>query len=478
MGRLSRGRVGKVVMCLHSPSRLAHTTRQGLLTLILLVCLAFISSISAHAIPMAFVRHPHAQIFNQDICWGEKLRRTVKTQFGNGRLEALILHRDKQGDSHDRCGHDIESEEDGEDDEEEGEGVGEGDREGEGKGKAPNVRRAKKTSKGAIIGITAAAATTAAATTAVAMSDQLTYFQTMTAGAFSRCIAQTFMHPANTYKTLLQLRDSKRLKVKLTPERLLRGVDAQFILSLPHGAFYFCVIDQVKSHLAKFIPKEFNFFSDFTASTISTVVCSIVSTPQMVLTDRLMAGVYPSFSSALSTIMRTEGPLGFYTGWWPALAQKIPSYGLTWMFFQQLKRLHETHLGTSPNAEASFALGAVAAAGSVAVMIPMDTIKTRLVIQTCGGNSPRAYKGVADCFYRVLREEGVGAFYRSLPPRLMAVVPMIAIQFGVYEGMKKRFLNENRVEARRIAAANLRSKVRKVTGSVGSKAKSIVHAAP
>ena len=29
---------------------------------------------------------------------------------------------------------------------------------------------------------------------------------------------------------------------------------------------------------------------------------------------------------------------------------------------------------------------------------------------------------------RVLREEGVGAFYQSLPPRLMAVVPMIAIQ--------------------------------------------------
>ena len=43
-------------------------------------------------------------------------------------------------------------------------------------------------------------------------------------------------------------------------------------------------------------------------------------------------------------------------------------------------------------------------------------------------NHPRAYKGVRDCFTRVLREEGVGAFYRSLPPRLMSVVPMIAIQ--------------------------------------------------
>lgn len=47
----------------------------------------------------------------------------------------------------------------------------------------------------------------------------------------------------------------------------------------------------------------------------------------MVLTDRLMAGLYPSFPAALRTIARTEGLRGFYAGWWPALAQKIPSYG-------------------------------------------------------------------------------------------------------------------------------------------------------
>ena len=49
-------------------------------------------------------------------------------------------------------------------------------------------------------------------------------------------------------------------------------------------------------------------------------------------------------------------------------------------------------------------------------------------------NNPRAYKGVRDCFTRVLSEEGVGAFYRSLPPRLMSVVPMIAIQVTDKQG--------------------------------------------
>ena len=170
----------------------------------------------------------------------------------------------------------------------------------------------------------------AAATGAVAVTDQLTYLQTMTAGALSRTMAQTLMHPANTYKTLLQLRGSGNpggILTKLTPERLLRGVDAQFIMSLPHGAFYFFVIDQVKTKLSGVISSKFDFLQDFAASTISTVFCSIVSTPQMVLTDRLMAGVYPTSIDALKSILSTEGVAGFYTGWWPALAQKIPSYG-------------------------------------------------------------------------------------------------------------------------------------------------------
>jgi Mitochondrial carrier protein len=173
-------------------------------------------------------------------------------------------------------------------------------------------------------------AANAAASGAVAVTDQLTYMQTMTAGALSRTMAQTLMHPANTYKTLLQLKGSGNpggILTKLTPERLLRGVDAQFIMSLPHGAFYFFVIDQVKTKLSGHLSSKFNFLQDFAASTISTVFCSIVSTPQMVLTDRLMAGVYPTSMDALKSILNTEGIAGFYTGWWPALAQKIPSYG-------------------------------------------------------------------------------------------------------------------------------------------------------
>lgn len=56
---------------------------------------------------------------------------------------------------------------------------------------------------------------------------------------------------------------------------------------------------------------------------------------------------------------------------------------LTWMFFQQLKRAHVDWTSVEPGPEMNFALGALAAAAAVCVMIPVDTIKTRLVTQVC-----------------------------------------------------------------------------------------------
>ncbi len=108
------------------------------------------------------------------------------------------------------------------------------------------------------------------------------------------------------------------------------------------------------------------------------------------------------------------------------------SQGLTWTLFEQIKRARAA-MSTRPATDIENSImGCMASATTVCVMIPMDTVKTRLVTQL---NYPDLvpYNGINDCFKRVLKEEGIGAFYRGLTPRLMSVVPMIGIQFGVYE---------------------------------------------
>jgi hypothetical protein len=114
----------------------------------------------------------------------------------------------------------------------------------------------------------------------------------------------------------------------------------------------------------------------------------------------------------------------------------ISQKALTWTLFQQLKQTQLRIFDRPPKDIENSIMGCLASATSVCVMIPMDTIKTRLVTQM---NYPDLvpYTGIRDAAVRIFREEGLGTFYRGLPPRLLSVVPMIGIQFGVYEFMKK-----------------------------------------
>lgn len=70
-----------------------------------------------------------------------------------------------------------------------------------------------------------------------------------------------------------------------------------------------------------------------------------------------MAGVYPNLGTGLRSIIREQGTRGFYVGWWPGLVQKIPSYGLTWVLFQQVKDLHYRVMQRLPTNSENFWLG-------------------------------------------------------------------------------------------------------------------------
>lgn len=70
-----------------------------------------------------------------------------------------------------------------------------------------------------------------------------------------------------------------------------------------------------------------------------------------------MAGVYPNLFTGVRSVIRETGVKGFYAGWWPGLVQKIPSYGLTWVLFQQVKDLHYKMAKRLPTNGENFWLG-------------------------------------------------------------------------------------------------------------------------
>ncbi len=178
-----------------------------------------------------------------------------------------------------------------------------------------------------------------------ATTPSLTFYENMICGAVSRSIAQVATHPANTMKTLLQSNRNKGSKITIktlakpsNAKMLTRGAGAQFLLSIPHGAVNFAVLEYVRKQMNNVAMKSawasekledspaFKPLLDFCSSAIATVCCSAISTPQMMIVDNIMAGTYENFPKAIVGLSRDKGIMGFYGGWWPGLVGKIPSY--------------------------------------------------------------------------------------------------------------------------------------------------------
>jgi solute carrier family 25 citrate transporter 1 len=72
---------------------------------------------------------------------------------------------------------------------------------------------------------------------------------------------------------------------------------------------------------------------------------------------------------------------------------------------------------------------------------PFDVIKTRLQSQVTVANKPLKYTGVFDCFYKILREEGILSLYKGLNIRLARSIPGQAIMWSIIEYIKYIYIN-------------------------------------
>lgn len=59
---------------------------------------------------------------------------------------------------------------------------------------------------------------------------------------------------------------------------------------------------------------------------------------------------------------------------------------------------------------------------------PPQVLKTRLTLRRTG-----QYKGLLDCAWRILEQEGPRAFYRGYLPNVLGIIPYAGIDLAVYE---------------------------------------------
>ena len=120
---------------------------------------------------------------------------------------------------------------------------------------------------------------------------------------------------------------------------------------------------------------------------------------------------YRGVGDALMRIAKNEGVAALWSGAYPTVVRAMAlNFGQLAFFSEAKAQLKDTSLG--PRAQT---LTASAIAGFFASFfsLPFDFVKTRLQKQSRGPDGKLPYKGMIDCFGKVIKDEGPLRFYRG-----------------------------------------------------------------
>uniref|UniRef100_F7GBM7 Solute carrier family 25 member 17 n=2 Tax=Monodelphis domestica TaxID=13616 RepID=F7GBM7_MONDO len=147
--------------------------------------------------------------------------------------------------------------------------------------------------------------------------------------------------------------------------------------------------------------------------------------------------------TVLMEIIKEEGLLAPYRGWFPVISSLCCSNFVYFYTFNSLKAVwvKGQHSTTGKDLVVGFVAGVV----NVLLTTPLWVVNTRLKLQGAKFRNedivPTNYKGILDAFHQIMRDEGVLALWNGTLPSLLLVFNP-AIQFMFYEGLKRQLLKK------------------------------------
>jgi solute carrier family 25 (mitochondrial aspartate/glutamate transporter), member 12/13 len=137
-------------------------------------------------------------------------------------------------------------------------------------------------------------------------------------------------------------------------------------------------------------------------------------------------------------IIRGLGAVGLYRGASACLLRDIPFSAI---YFPTYAHLKKDYFGES--ATNRLGIGQLLMAGAIAGMpaayftTPADVIKTRLQVEARKGQTH--YKNIAHAASTIWREEGMKAFFKGGPARILRSSPQFGCTLAAYEFLQRLF---------------------------------------
>ncbi|CAH1444502.1 unnamed protein product [Lactuca virosa] len=135
--------------------------------------------------------------------------------------------------------------------------------------------------------------------------------------------------------------------------------------------------------------------------------------------------------------------------WLPALCRKMEGCYVFSPIVQSNYLLMSLTRGKDGELSVIGRLAAGASAGmtSTFVTYPLDVLRLRMAVDP-------GYQTITNVVVRMLKEEGIGSFYRGLVPSLIGIAPYVAVKFCVFDLVKKSLPEKfkNKTEALLVTA--------------------------
>ncbi|XP_074894920.1 mitochondrial adenyl nucleotide antiporter SLC25A24 isoform X2 [Buteo buteo] len=141
-----------------------------------------------------------------------------------------------------------------------------------------------------------------------------------------------------------------------------------------------------------------------------------------------------NIASGFKQMLKEGGVRSLWRGNGVNVVKIAPETAIKFWAYEQYKKVLTKDDGKLGTVE-RFVSGSLAGATAQTSIYPMEVLKTRLAVGKTG-----QYSGMFDCAKKILKREGVKAFYKGYIPNILGIIPYAGIDLAVYELLKSTWL--------------------------------------
>ncbi|XP_041849762.1 solute carrier family 25 member 15a [Melanotaenia boesemani] len=179
-----------------------------------------------------------------------------------------------------------------------------------------------------------------------------------------------------------------------------------------------------------------SIFSAMALCPTELVKCRLQAMHEMEATGKVAKGQRSTVWSVINTVLKTNGPLGFYQGLTSTIVREVPGYFCFFGAYELCRSKFAQHMGTDKESIGILPLmfsGGFGGACLWLIVYPIDCVKSRIQVYSLAGRQ----EGFMKTSLSIIRTEGFAALYSGLTPTMIRTFPANGALFLAYEFSRK-----------------------------------------